>query len=1380
MRARTILLVSFLLLFVVGCKGYTSGVIEINGTAMADGFTHYDLMVKGPNDQDFTSAGITLLNNGLQEVNRSTLGYVDTINYSDGDYIVKFNVFSDIVNETMEDYLYFTIDNVALLYPEQASVLNTSMGEIDLMGSIYKNNLLNYTVRTKKEGENYSEDRITYLLNRTEPFENEVFAKWNITDLASGNYLVYISVYVDEEGELYSYEEVYGFVIIGPDSYEPDNTVFEATTLELNDTEQFHTLHDADDIDYFTFEATAGEWYDLDTFNLTTNFRVRMELFDSALNFIDSDTYSSDYPNAPRIVFQAETNGIHLVKMYSKYEEKDVGAYFIQARTVNVDEYEPDNYWDEATSITVDGETQTHSVIPWTDTDNIKFDVVGGEYYSIFIEPLADNLSLMIDYEIEDEEVESKSNFDERKEGLDWSENENRTLKAAENGTIYAAVRNGNGASGGEYKLWVTMANPGLDAYEPDDTFDEANIILTNGTKQFHNFSYSYDEDFVKFDALADVEYIIETTDLDPAGDTEFRVYDPDKDYVAYADGNGSDIRPARLEFKAEKNGTHYIKVTDYFDREGSYYNLSVLEIIEEEPYDNLAPIIESKSPEDDVSLNLNDTQEFLINVTDNESDTISYQWLLNGSSVGDNISSYLFDAEIAGNFTLVVIASDDFNSTNTSWLIEIIDVPVEDNIAPVINNKLPEDDVLLFIQDVQEFSINASDNENDTLSYEWFLDEVSVNNDSSSYEFNATAANNHTLKIVVSDGLNSTNTSWAIQVTDVPTSDDFTGSFENLDPSEVSNATNITINSSSAGIDFGDSVLDFTGIADLDTLFTIADGVVGMDSSAAPGLNKSARIVMEGLSYTNPIVLYNSNYDTNATDECPDDICSNYDYSGGVLSFDISHFSVFVASENQTNQSEGLGSFNVNDIFKIGDSDQRASNPLAKDRGSRDEFIETGFSIGNNGTGNITDLNVSIVPVTPFNLGDINISKSFSKSYISPGETITLDVRSRIPEILDAVNPDTLKRSAFKVADVYLTGITTNNTALQHTAVLKMQRENMLELDHVMLCINDDCDKVTSTSDIADIKVGDKVDIKIKVKNGFSTNDNEDIDLEDILVEYEVEGHNFDESDDEELGDLSAGDDNEGIFTFDVDTETEDGNYDLFIRASAEDENEALHGEAMDLRIKIVRKSHDITIKEVSISPANFTCRNNKATAKITIANYGQKSEREVAIEISNSDLDINKRLGTFKLDSGDMNTYSIPFEVKEGAKRGDYTLRVKSYFATDAQSDEEHIKLIIPSCDVKKEEPVDEKTEEEEKSEDAETEEKSGKTEVQQSNQTTQVKSLADFGVPPVDLEGIGAKTRPKQVKSSFMQPKVFVPLMIVGIIILLAILAMLVFWV
>lgn len=129
---------------------------------------------------------------------------------------------------------------------------------------------------------------------------------------------------------------------------------------------------------------------------------------------------------------------------------------------------------------------------------------------------------------------------------------------------------------GSTYKVYRINFTVPADAYEPDSTYLQANIIPTDGSTQTHKISPAGEVDWIKFDAQAGQRYIIKTANLSPYMDTYIHLFDTDgmKQINENDDYTGA---ASLIDWTAVTSGTYYIKVRHYSSTGTGQYDISVL-----------------------------------------------------------------------------------------------------------------------------------------------------------------------------------------------------------------------------------------------------------------------------------------------------------------------------------------------------------------------------------------------------------------------------------------------------------------------------------------------------------------------------------------------------------------------------------------------------------------------------------------------------------------------------------------------------------------------------------------------------------------------------------------------------------------------------------
>ena len=126
---------------------------------------------------------------------------------------------------------------------------------------------------------------------------------------------------------------------------------------------------------------------------------------------------------------------------------------------------------------------------------------------------------------------------------------------------------------------WRYYVADAPDAYEPDDSYQEATMILP-GESQTHNISPAGDHDWYRFDLAGTTEVLLETSGVS-GGDTVMYLYDEGgQNQIAYND-DGGDQYYSRLSLTLPP-GTYHVMVCCYFgDEIISSYDLALTVFLE-------------------------------------------------------------------------------------------------------------------------------------------------------------------------------------------------------------------------------------------------------------------------------------------------------------------------------------------------------------------------------------------------------------------------------------------------------------------------------------------------------------------------------------------------------------------------------------------------------------------------------------------------------------------------------------------------------------------------------------------------------------------------------------------------------------------------------
>ncbi len=379
-------------------------------------------------------------------------------------------------------------------------------------------------------------------------------------------------------------------------------------------------------------------------------------------------------------------------------------------------------------------------------------------------------------------------------------------------------------------------------------------------------------------------------------------------------------------------------------------------------------------------------------------------------------------------------------------------------------------------------------------------------------------------------------------------------------------------------------------------------------------------------------------------------------------------------------------------DTVTVGGSRQRASNPLANNEDYHNIYAFATVTLTNDGEGAVALDNLRLGTISPllgFTPEELDITATFSETSLAVDGSTTVTLTVRVPENLNAVDADSLK-SALHVANVQFTAKDSLDNDVTAISKLELERENQLYFDSIEVCVNSDCTRVENGDTVPDLKPGDKIEMKVAVENKYRDNDREDLSIEDVFLEWLINEEEIDEEDEADFGDISPMDIEEEVFNFVIDDEVSDGSYDLKMYLSGMDENRALHGEHVVIKFKVKRERHDLSLRDVVVSPKSLVCGSLSrfVTFNVEVANIGKADEDEVILKLTSSKLDLEASSDELEVDESETKTVNLRTEIPEDTNAGVYLFRVAAFYDTSVLVDETEVNFIVPKCEV--EEPV------------------------------------------------------------------------------------------
>ncbi len=338
------------------------------------------------------------------------------------------------------------------------------------------------------------------------------------------------------------------------DSYEPDGTC--GTARWITNTAgiaQHHTLWPEGDSDWAKFSAVAGVTYTIEAKNLGMHANPVLYLYTSCGSLWQFGT-------GPKIVWQAPANGLYYVEVADGSPTHGPLADYDLSVTADAsgiyDPFEPDDTCMAARDINTDGARQTHYFQVVGDQDWVKFPMQSGETYVVLADAPGTNVSPQV----------ALFNTCGAAFGAPMAQGAAPQVESAAPGVLYARATNLGSGSGptAHYDLSVNAITCLPDGQEEDDLPGQARSISAATGPVRHNFCPAGDRDWEKFSAISGTTYVLETSNLGPASDTEITLYDTDGvTELARNDDWMAGLLSSRVVWLAPANGVYYVMVRD-------------------------------------------------------------------------------------------------------------------------------------------------------------------------------------------------------------------------------------------------------------------------------------------------------------------------------------------------------------------------------------------------------------------------------------------------------------------------------------------------------------------------------------------------------------------------------------------------------------------------------------------------------------------------------------------------------------------------------------------------------------------------------------------------------------------------------------------------
>ena len=673
---------------------------------------------------------------------------------------------------------------------------------------------------------------------------------------------------------------------------------------------------------------------------------------------------------------------------------------------------------------------------------------------------------------------------------------------------------------------------------------------------------------------------------------------------------------------------------------------------------------------------------------------------LLHGSSVGESLTYTVNDSRFTvtkvnntlANVTFLPVNSDvpttsvkftvtDKNNTTSTQTVQIN--VTNSNDAPVITAFYPVfDNPKISELGMQMFNVSVSDVDlNDNLAFTWeakdgnnnsFNSLLSVDaSDNKKVNFTANGTTgNFVVKVSVKDLSNATATkTWTLTVADKPVASTFdsslTTNFSTV--ANLSDVANVTLGKSVSGqptqvlglVSFKQN-LDLSDVVDLDNFVNISKGFVRIDSKQLPQLNKSAKLSMQTLDFKSQPIIKVDLEDGNGFVNCPDTLCTNVSYivnltkdGSGALSFEVAHFTSYLASPNTTNVAPVIVS---TPILTGKERSQYTYNVVAVDP--------------NNDTLSYSLLAIANSSVIPQGMSLNNATGSISWLPVF-GQNGTYSITLRVSD---------------------------GNLSVNQSYNLTISAASRLSITEIKLKINDEeGDKKDTLVDGAksrDIKPGQNVEVTVKIENLFTSSDFEinDVDVDGVLKDVDDDDDLDDE--DEDI-DLDAGDEEKAKLNFEIPVYADKGEYKLIVTASGRGTDGIDYKDNATVFLVVEKKNHELAITKAALTPPKVSCE-YESVLQVVVNNLGKDQEDDGLLVIENSLLNLSIReMLDLQEGTGDSDDESIfskfyPIKLSKEVEAGTYDLRLSTYYDKTHLSKEKSVQLVVEDCLEQKEAEV------------------------------------------------------------------------------------------
>ena len=340
------------------------------------------------------------------------------------------------------------------------------------------------------------------------------------------------------------------------DSYETDNLCSAAGWLIEGGAQARSLCHPTEatqpDSDWIKFTAFAGVTYTVQTANRGVHAQPKVQVYNQCGG-------SALAEQANSLTWQAPTSGVYYANVSPAGAVLGpLSAYSLtlSSTTGLSDAFEPDNRCSDARDITTDGVRQSHLFQAPNDEDWVKFAIKAGESFIAIADNTGVGVNPLVTLFDSCSQVPAQNSLGQGAQQVADSSPTDRTY--------FARLTNQNPSSFGanaHYDLHITASACLADSLEKDDNRTQAKPVDVEAAAKTHNFCPASDEDWVKFNVVADKIYVIQTTNLAFAADTELHLYGPDGTTLIAQNDDYGYSSASRLVWKPTTSGLYYARV---------------------------------------------------------------------------------------------------------------------------------------------------------------------------------------------------------------------------------------------------------------------------------------------------------------------------------------------------------------------------------------------------------------------------------------------------------------------------------------------------------------------------------------------------------------------------------------------------------------------------------------------------------------------------------------------------------------------------------------------------------------------------------------------------------------------------------------------------